>query len=527
MSYPTLLDLGWQPQSADELAGEFGVRYGSTGRDIIAPFTGTTLYGLRESCLDDVDAAVAQARVAQVMWERQSVPDRIALLLRFHDLLLAQRDEVLDLIQFETGKARRDALEEVLDVCVVIQHYARTAGQLLRDRRHRGAVPVLTAVREVRHAVGVVGVIAPWNYPLSLAASDAVAALIAGNAVIVKPDVQTSLTAAWVRRLLRQAGLDAGLYQVVTGDGTSTGAALIDRVDYVMFTGSTNIGRIVAARCGERLIGCTMELGGKNALIVRADASIERSARIASQSMVANAGQLCISMERMYVAESIADAFVSALVDRLENLVVGNAPGWGSDLGPLISAEHYQRVAEHVDQARAAGARILTGGYGDVHRGPFAYAPTLLAEVTDDMTVCAAETFGPVASVYPVVNDDEAIARANDTGYGLNASILTADTRMGRVLARQLHTGSVNINDGYAAAWGSVSAPLGGRGASGIGVRHGSAGLLSYTEPQTIATQRLWGFSAPAHISDRMWGHSLARSTQIMRPWTPRRGRQR
>lgn len=517
-----LTSMGWQPRTATELGEQLSTSPQAMSHEVIAPFTGTALHALPLSSTNDVDAAVARARTAQGSWARTSVRDRVAILLGFHDLLLARRDEVLDLIQFETGKARRDALEEVLDVCIVIQHYARRAGRLLQDSRHRGAIPVLTTVREVRHPVGVVGVIAPWNYPLSLAASDAVAALIAGNAVVVKPDMQTSLTAAWVRLLLAEAGLTPELYEVVTGDGASIGGALIDRVDFVMFTGSTQTGRIVAARCGERLIGATMELGGKNALIVRADVDLNRAARIAVQAIVANAGQLCISMERLYVADAIFDAFVDRVSHRMRALTIATAPGWGADMGPLINAAHFQRVDAQVRQARECGAHVITGGHAVPERGPLAYAPTLLTGVTESMQLCRAETFGPVASVYAVADDEEAIAAANDTEYGLNAAILTTDARTGQAMARRLNSGSVNINDGYAAAWGSVAAPLGGRGASGIGVRHGDEGLLAYTQAQTIAQQRVLGFAAPAGISDRRWGQLLAQSTRIMRPWSPR-----
>lgn len=486
---------------------------------VLSPFTQELLWHIEQMDATGVGEVVDRARAAQPLWASQSVRKRIAVLLRFHDLILEHRDELLDIIQTETGKARRDALEEVLDVCVNIQHYARTAPRILRERRHRGALPLLTRVREIKHPVGVVGIIAPWNYPLSLAASDAVAALIAGNSVVVKPDVQTTHTAVMVADLLRQAGLSAGLFTVVTGDGPGTGAALIDVVDHVMFTGSTSTGRLVAQKCARRLIGCTLELGGKNALIVRGDVDPSRAARTAARAMFANTGQLCISMERVYVDERVHEAFMEALIFAVVSMRIGTSIGWGADCGPLINRSQLDRVRAHVDDAVGAGASVLVGGCARPDIGPLAFAPTILGDVTESMAVCREETFGPVASVYVVQGDEEAVRQANDTEYGLNASILSADVGKARFMARRLSAGSVNINEGYAATWGSVAAPVGGRGDSGLGVRHGDAGLLTYTESQTIASQHLLGFAPAFGLNDEQWGRILVQATGLMRPW--------
>ena len=272
--------------------------------DVIEPFSGDVLYSLPTSTEADVDAAFDRARAVQPAWAAMSIASRCAVMLRFHDLLLADRHAGLDLVQRETGKARKDANEEVLDVCITARHYARDARRLLRPRRHLGAFPGLVGVTELRTPKGVVGVISPWNYPVTLAASDAIPAMIAGNASVLKPDVQTTLSALWIADLLMQAGLPEGVFTVVSGEGPVVGPMVIDRSDYVMFTGSTAVGRQVAQRCGERLIGCSMELGGKNAMIVRADAEPEWAASIAVRGSFSNSGQLCISMERIYVAES-------------------------------------------------------------------------------------------------------------------------------------------------------------------------------------------------------------------------------
>ncbi len=484
-----------------------------------SPFTGEIVVELPLSRAEDVHAAAHTARQEQREWARRPVGERIGILLRFHDLLLDRRDEVLDLIQLETGKARRDAMEEVLDVALNIQHYARIAPRTLRPRRPRGALPILTRVRQWRHPVGIVGVIAPWNYPLTLAASDAVPGLIAGNAVIVKPDLQTSMTAAWVAARLTEAGLPEGLFHVVTGEGPVIGPAVIDVADHVIFTGSTATGRIVAEQCARRLIGCTLELGGKNAMIVRADVDVAKAASIATRAMFANTGQLCISMERIYVHASVYDSFTSALIERVRALRIGTTPGWGADIGPIINPTHLARIEAHVDDAVAHGAQVLAGGRPRPDIGPLAFEPTLLAEVTEDMLVCREETFGPVAAVYRVRDDDEAVWRANDTSYGLNASILSTDVREARHLAVRLTAGSVNINEGYASTWGSVSTPIGGRGDSGLGYRHGAEGLLATTESQVIASQHLMGFTPPLGLDDARWARILGTAVGLMRPW--------
>ncbi|MEC9180376.1 MAG: aldehyde dehydrogenase family protein, partial [Actinomycetota bacterium] len=286
--------------------------------DIIEPFTGATLYSLPTSTEDDIDAVFDEARRAQKMWVDTPVSVRSAIMLRFHGALLDERQAVLDLVQRETGKARKDANEEVLDVCITARHYARDARRLLRPRRRLGALPGLVGVVERRVPFGVVGVIAPWNYPLTLAISDAIPAMMAGNCVVVKPDVQTTLSALWIADLLQRAGLPPGVFTVVAGEGSVVGPLVIDRSDYVMFTGSTAVGRGVAARCGELLIGCSMELGGKNAMIVRGDAYIAAAAALACRASFSNSGQLCISMERIYVDQSIVDEFLDAFARRTQ-----------------------------------------------------------------------------------------------------------------------------------------------------------------------------------------------------------------
>ena len=416
----------------------------------------------------------------------------------------------------ETGKARRDAFEEIIDCALNARHYGRVGAGLLAPRRHLGLFPALTRTVEYHHPRGVVGIISPWNYPITLAISDALPALLAGNGVVLRPDLQTTVTALWVVDLLHRAGLPEGLLSVVIGDGPTVGPWVIDRADYVMFTGSTRIGRAIAARCGERLIGCSLELGGKNPLIVRADADIERSAEIAERSCFAGGGQLCVGTERVYLHTSIEREFLAAFLRRVKALRPTTAVGWGTDIGPLVSARQCDAVLSHINDAVSRGAEVLTGGVARPEAGPLHVAPTVLRGVTPDMLACRNETFGPVVSVYTFNTDDEAVAAANDSEYGLNASVLTRDTRAGKAMALRIKAGTVNVNEAYGSAWGSTGAPMGGMKASGLDRRHGTAGLLKYTESQTVAVQRLVGFGAPTGLSDKHWAGLLTAAVRTL-----------
>jgi len=505
------------PSSVDRLLGTLAVEPGGATVAVIAPFTGDHAFDLPVATESDVDAAVARLRRGQRSWVERSVRERAAIMLRFHDLAMARRAEGLDIVQWETGKARRDAMEELLDACITARHYARDAGRLLRPRHHRGVFPGAVGITQYQVPKGVVGFLAPWNYPLTLAVSDAIPALIAGNAALVKPDVQTTLSALWVIDLLHEAGVPDDVITVVPGDGPVVGPMVVDRVDYVMFTGSTRVGREVASRCGERLIGCSLELGGKNAMIVRADADVERAAEIAVRGCFSNAGQLCISMERIYVHDAVYDAFAVAFAERTRRLEPTTGIGWAGQMGSLISARQLDRVRQHVDDAVKRGARVLAGGEAVPGAGPFHFAPTVLEGVTEDMILCDEETFGPVVALYRVHSDEEAIRSANSTAYGLNAAVITSDRRQGRTVARRLHAGTVNVNEAYGPSWGSTRAPMGGMGDSGLGRRHGDEGLLKYTESQTVAVQRVLGFGAPAGWSDERWLETMASGLALVK----------
>ena len=485
--------------------------------DVVSPLTGSLIGRVPRLEADDVARAVRRSRTAQSRWRRAPMRRRARVLLALHDLIWRLRAPLLDLVQWESGKARTHAFEELADTAITARYYARTGARHLAAERRRGAVPGLTRTTVHHRPLGVVGIISPWNYPLTLAASDAVAALMAGNAVVLKPDSATPFTALAVHSLLRRAGADPDLLQVVTGPGAALGESLIDAVDALMFTGSSATGSAVASRAGARLIPVSAELGGKNPLIVRADAPVARTVRGTVGACFSNAGQLCVSIERVYVHEAVWDRFVPAFVRATRALRVGAAMGWGADMGPLISPEHLAKVAAHVSDAVAKGATVLTGGRALPELSPTAYAPTLLTGVTEDMDLHAAETFGPVACLYRVSGDEQAVRLANASPYGLNASVWTADRHAGAELAGRIRAGTVNVNEGYAAAWGSTAAPMGGMGASGLGRRHGVEGIVKYTQSQTVAVQHLAPLHAPPGADGERWASGMAAWLRLAR----------
>jgi succinate-semialdehyde dehydrogenase / glutarate-semialdehyde dehydrogenase len=473
------------------------------------PATGGILGHVPHGTADDVAAAADTAREAQRDWSRLPAAERSEVLLRFARLLLDRQEQVLDLIQLENGKARRHAFEEIIDVAQVSRYYARIAPRCLRPHRRAGALPALTRTWEYHHPKGVVGVISPWNYPLTLGISDALPALVAGNAVIAKPDSQTPYTALWAAELLEEAGLPPGVLQVVTGSGQELGTLVIEHSDFVMFTGSTQVGRIVAAQAAGRLIDYSMELGGKNAILVLADADLGKTVPGAVRAAFSNTGQLCISMERMYIDSTIWDEFVPRFVKATKSLRLGHSLDYKSDIGCLISAKQLDTVVRHVNDATSKGATLLTGGTARADIGPCFYEPTIVTGASPGMALYAEETFGPVISLYRVSSVEEAIKRANDSCYGLNFSVWTRDADQGRDIASRLEAGTVNVNEAYAATWGSVDAPMGGWKDSGVGSRHGEHGILKYTNAQTVSIQRLLpiappGFMPPAGYAKAM-----------------------
>lgn len=482
-----------------------------------APFTGQPLATLPVSRLSDVVVAASRARQAQAGWSAVSPARRAEVLLAFHDLVLERQEEVLDLIQWESGKARIHAFEEVVHVALTARYYAMRAERQLASRRRLGIYPVLTRV-DVHHLPkGVVGVISPWNYPLTMAMADGIAALAAGNAIVHKPDQQTMLSALWAVDLLYEAGAPPGVWQVVCGEGPELGPAVVDAVDYVCFTGSTRTGREVAQRAAGRLIGASLELGGKNPMLVLRDADLDVAAEGAVRACFSSAGQLCVSMERMFVADQVYDEFMKRFLDRVHRMRLSPSFGMDADMGSLISARQLETVERHVEDARMKGAIVLAGGRARPDIGPLFYEPTVLAGVRPGMACFGDETFGPVVSVYRFGDESDAVARANEGPYGLNASVFTADTRRGRAVARRIRCGSVNINEGYAASFGSIDAPMGGMGHSGLGRRQGEDGIRRFTEAQTVVTQRLLPLRPVLGLSNEAFQQLMTVALRLMK----------
>jgi succinate-semialdehyde dehydrogenase/glutarate-semialdehyde dehydrogenase len=491
----------------------------TTGRAVptYTPITGQPLAMVPQSGEADVQEAFTRARRAQQAWARTSIDHRAALLLRLHDLVLDRQDEILDLICWESGKARKHAFDEPLHIALTARYYARTAHDHLDTERKLGVVPGLTRVEVNHNPLGVVGIISPWNYPFTMALCDGIPALLAGNAVVIKPDAQTMLTALLGAQLLEEAGFPRDLWNVVAGPGRELGTPIIQRSDYVCFTGSTATGKIIAAQCAERLIGCSLELGGKNPILVLRDADLDRAAEGAVRAAFSNAGQLCVSMERMFVADQVYDRFTDKFVAATKAMALRPGLEWGSDMGSLISQDQLDTVTAHVEDAVAKGATVLAGGRARPDLGPYFYEPTILEGVTPEMTCFGQETFGPVISLYRFHDEADAVARANAGEYGLNASIYSRDTQRARLLARQVKCGTVNINEAFAATFASIDSPMGGMRESGQGRRQGTEGIRRYTETQSVAVQKLLRFGPVLGMSDATYAKVMTANLRLMK----------
>ena len=488
----------------------------ATPQEHFSPLDGSLIAAITQSTSTDVERAFTLAREAAKAWVTTPLSRRNAIMMAFHDLVLDHQVDLLDAVQWETGKSRSSAFDEVADVALTARYYANSAARHLKPRRRQGGLPFLTSTQERYVPRGVVGMITPWNYPLTLPLSDAIPALLAGNAVVLKPDAQTPLSALGALELLYQAGLPEGLFQVVVGDGPTLGSAIIANADFVMFTGSTETGKIVAAQCGERLIGFSAELGGKNPMIVLDDAPLARAVDGAIAASFSNAGQLCMSIERLYVHERIYDRFVPQFVDRVRQLRLGVGVDFSAEVGSLISQEQIDKVSSHVADAEAHGATVLAGGKHRPELGPYVFEPTVLENVSEDMLLCRGETFGPVVAVYRFSDDEEAITLANDTAYGLNASVW-GKPRRARAVASRIEAGSVNVNEGFTASWISTDAPMGGFKESGVGRRHGREGIVKYTNSQTIASQRGINIQTPRGMSAERFSSMMTKALRAMK----------
>jgi acyl-CoA reductase-like NAD-dependent aldehyde dehydrogenase len=454
---------------------------------VIAPFTGAPLHNLPLSTARDVADAYARARLAQIAWARSGFAHRRAVLLRAHDLLLGRREALLDTLQTETGKTRGQAFEEVFQAAGVTRYNALAARRVLGGERRHSGLPTLVTTRVRFRPKGVAGVVTPWNFPLSLTAMDVVPALAAGCGVVQKADNQGALSALLLRRAFIDAGVPADLWAVVTGDGPTIGGAVTAGADIVCFTGSTATGLLVAGQAAETLTGASLELGGKNPMIVLDDVDPHRAAAQAAYACFSSMGQLCVSIERIYVQRAVSDQFLREFVTVTRALLLGSGLDYRADVGSLTSQAQLERVTDHVADAIEHGAIVQAGGRARPDLGPYFFEPTILTGVTPAMACFAGETFGPVVSVSIVDTEQEAILAANDSDYGLNASVLSGSARRGLRVAAALEAGSVNVNEGYRGSFAAVDAPMGGVKGSGLGRRNGPEGLLRFVNPVTIS----------------------------------------
>jgi acyl-CoA reductase-like NAD-dependent aldehyde dehydrogenase len=459
----------------------------------------------------EVAEAVGRARQAQAIWRTKSFAERAELLCRFRDVLIDEQERLADILTAESGKPRGEVYgNELFYLCDVIGFWAKNATKFLAPEKIRPHLLMFKTKKVIseHHPMGVVGIIGPWNFPLVLTAGDAMPALMAGNAVVIKPSELTPLTALFAVELAQKAGFPDGLLQVVIG-GAETGEALVDHVDMIAFTGSVEVGKQVMRRAADRLIPVSLELGGKDPLIVLKDADLERAANACIWGSLMNSGQVCTSIERVYVEEPVYQTFVDKIVQKAQSLRQGPSSD-EVELGSMTSEEQFKKVSAQVSEAVARGAKVLTGGRANPNFSGLYYEPTVLIDVNHDMTVIREETFGPVLPIIKVRDAEEAVRLANDSRYGLDACVFTRDHQQARQLAEKLFAGTVCINDGLV-NYIIPDTPMGGVKDSGFSRRHGTDGIRKYCYQKSIIIDR-FGLK-----SDFPWFPASEKKTMQMR----------
>ncbi len=478
------------------------------------PATGEALAELACSSPDDVRAVVQRAQQAQPQWQSTPVARRVAVLERFQQLLREHRDDVARLICREAGKPAAEALAtEVLVVMDAAEFCIRNAHAFLRDRPlpHANLAMKTKRGKLVREPYGIVGIISPWNYPFSIPAIETLAALVTGNAVVLKPSELTPLIAQELERLLTAAGLDPALMQVVVGEGPVGAALLESPIDKLIFTGSVATGKRVGEAAARRLLPVVLELGGKDPMIVLDDANLEIASSGAVWGAFMNAGQTCLSVERCYVHRSLYEPFLQMCREKIARLRVGNGIGSEVEIGPMIHERQLKIVESQVNDAVQRGARLLAGGRRLSELGSNFYAPTLVADVSRDMQLMQEETFGPVLPVAAFDSDEDAIRMANDSQFGLAASVWTRNRRRGEAVAAKIKAGTVMLND-TVSCFGIAEAPHGGFKQSGIGRTHGEMGLEEMVQTKYVdidlvpGMPKVWWFGYGKKYQEQMGG---------------------
>lgn len=481
------------------------------------PATGEEIGCVPVASAAEVREAVACARAAQKRWAGLSYRERGRVVQRARKIVLGELDALAHLISRESGKPATEAvMMELVPTLDLMRYFARATGRLLRPERiDIGQYALMgRSSRIVYEPLGVVGVISPWNFPWAIPVGEIVMALMAGNCVVLKPSELTPLTGLKIGEVFARAGLPEGLLRVVTGDG-QTGAALVEAgVDKIIFTGSVATGRRVAEVAGRNLVPVVLELGGKDPMIVLADANLETAAAAAVWGAFANSGQACASVERCYVQETIAEEFTARVVELTRALRQGEGARVGADVGAMSCERQRAVVEDHLREAVGRGARILAGGGRGSETGAF-HEPTVIAGVDHSMKLMREETFGPVLPLMTFRDEEEAIRLANDSSFGLTASVWTRDIRRGERIASRLEAGTVMINE-VLYTHGIAQTPWGGVKLSGSGRTHGRAGLLELVHAKHVHTNRF------ARLQDLWWFGYTPESAELFRAFARR-----
>jgi acyl-CoA reductase-like NAD-dependent aldehyde dehydrogenase len=451
------------------------------------PATGQTIATVPDMSAEQVAEMAARGRAAQPEWEAYGFEGRSRVMLRAQKWVMDNAERIVTTIMSETGKTFEDAeLAEIGYAGNAFGFWAKHGPKYLEDEHIKSSQVLVKGKKLINRfrPLGLIGVIGPWNYPLTNSFGDCIPALMAGNSVILKPSEITPLTSMLLAEGMRECGLPENVLQIATGRG-QTGAALIEHVDMIMFTGSTKTGRKVAEAAAGRLIPASLELGGKDPMIVLSDADLERAANFATYYSMQNAGQTCISIERAYVEEPVYDEFVSKVSEKVRELRVGKPEGPGSvEVGAITFPPQLDTIKSHVDDAVQKGARVLAGGSQAPGAGRF-FEPTVLVDVDHTMKCMTEETFGPTLPIMKVKDADEAVRLSNDSNYGLGASVFSRNTERGEQIARRIHSGAVNVNDAMI-NYTVLELPMGGAKESGLGTRHGAGGIRKYCSQQAI-----------------------------------------